>query len=802
MLTMSSNGCTHKSGLCLSQEQALFVHAAPAVHQSLQSWAGTGKTHTLTERVVHLITEHGVDPSKIVITTFTVEGAKECLTRLNSRLAGQLNNDTSNTRIRVGTMDSLAYGWLRHTFQHYTGVQEYGPLLLEYLRSPEGQPIVSSVEYLVVDEFQDLSQVQLNIVMEFYKGGTTILAIGDVAQNIYEWRGCHGHFLSGMGDRIPDLHQYRLTINRRCTPEIIELGNACLRVLRHPHTSLMMPVRPSIGKQPTLDTLEPMRSMGSHVLRVLRKYHHCHEQEPGGSPSTYGSMAVISRYKQGLFNVEESIIRANRSASSQDAIIPFVTSASIGDGGESQQSRRKDGHLTLMTLHQSKGLEWPTVILLLWDPALSDEEWRLLYVAVTRARDCLHIISPSAAVTKSILNHINEAHFAFPNGFDGVNQRTDAHHQSHRHIKKRLEQRLVSDVVRSLTSEDIREMRERNLIPVSPGAIGPMPGCNMVLKYNSASTDDDVDANGLQAEFGHFVSRWITRLMWSHSSLESSSSELLNLEDRDVMALLNTVMLPKDLFAICQKHYVHVRAFLDGAWTLADVLHAVDGGTDAEDMRVLGQALDRISTHCRMLGMPMASVVLASGRPYMKLQELAKLRAAHDAYTNLSLGAREGMYATYRVSLSTAILKGRRSMWYHPDAYHWCRRKLSMMHRRIQQMVQLLAKTIHGVRPQFHYEPISNKTVSNPVVLVGEAAAVLLCPGQTDSNTIVDVRCSMKTNDFAWLLQGLAMVAMGAAQRLIIINPQLQSQWEYDCSQWKEESREAFLSFLQQSATC
>ncbi len=67
-------------------------------------------------------------------------------------------------------------------------------------------------------------------------------------------------------------------------------------------------------------------------------------------------------------------------------------------------------HITLTTVHQAKGMEWPVVVL----PWLADtvfpsaraieegnldEERRLFYVAVTRARDCLYMCAPKAKKT-------------------------------------------------------------------------------------------------------------------------------------------------------------------------------------------------------------------------------------------------------------------------------------------------------------------------------------------------------------------------------------------------------------------
>ncbi|PNH08350.1 hypothetical protein TSOC_005122 [Tetrabaena socialis] len=763
--------------MSLSEEQAAFVHAAPGVHQSLQSWAGTGKTHTLTERVVRLLSL-GTPPESIVITTFTVEGTRECVTRLNGRMGCECG-------VRIGTMDSLASQWMRQYFQpadYYTGVQEYGTLLLEYLRSPAGVNIKERVKYLIVDEFQDLSRTQLDTVMEFYGAGSIIMAIGDVAQNIYEWRGCHGHFLSSLPQRIPQMQEFHLTLNRRCTPEIIATGNACLRFLRQPPDRLMRHVRPSMGLKPIMDVMEPGRNLGAHVLRVMRRYR---------ATMSYGDMAVLGRYKQGLFNVEESLIKVNRFAPCADAVVPFMNSATVGDVDRSP--RRKDGFLTMMTLHQSKGLEWPLVILLLWDPALLDEEWRLLYVAVTRARDRLHIIAPNAKTAAACIKRMGDASlFVLP---DGAPLEGDATLLTATTRREREPVTGIIDVIRRLTCTQIQELRKKSLIPMSRGTVKASPGCK-IFRYNPRQAEfeaaasgevepvpeDEVDANGLQIEFGNFVDRYLTRLFWVqlNSTQLGSSGPLV---DRDALSILETVFLSRDQWDVCAK-YVDFVSAQDGACRVTLLHKLADAGSDREEIQALSDALDKIAMHCRHSGTDRADVRLAVGRPHMQYHELNRLRVAYDKFKDPK--NQKAVFHTYRISLCSVIIKGRKSMWYHPEAYLWFRRKLAWMLPCIRRYVAdtEARSTSILLKPVFQFQALS-----------GEANLM------TDTSC-VDFKCSKRTQDFAWLAQGLAYMAMESVQSnrnlgtLQIFNPIMQTIWEYDCRDWAPGVRAAFLEYL------
>lgn len=75
--------------------------------------AGTGKTRILTYRVSYLI-ESGVDPSEILLLTFTKKAANEMLSRVDA-----LRSDSLSTKVAGGTFHSVAVRIIRQYFNDF-----------------------------------------------------------------------------------------------------------------------------------------------------------------------------------------------------------------------------------------------------------------------------------------------------------------------------------------------------------------------------------------------------------------------------------------------------------------------------------------------------------------------------------------------------------------------------------------------------------------------------------------------------------------------------------------------------------
>lgn len=91
------------------------------------------------------------------------------------------------------------------------------PLALEVLRA--------TYPYLFIDEFQDSTPLQVDILKRIAQSSTIIGVIGDKAQSIYGFAGADPHLFDGfvIAGR---LEEYNIETNRRSTDEIIDLLNA------------------------------------------------------------------------------------------------------------------------------------------------------------------------------------------------------------------------------------------------------------------------------------------------------------------------------------------------------------------------------------------------------------------------------------------------------------------------------------------------------------------------------------------------------------------------------------------------
>ncbi len=320
--------------------------------------------------------------------------------------------------------------------------------------------------YFTIDEYQDVSPVQQRLINAWLGKRNDICVVGDPAQTIYSFAGATPVFLNTFTQRFPDAEVIRLSTGYRSTPEITFAANALLRhgamgqelVAQNEHgtqpsvvgysdeaaevngvlseiTELL-----SAGIPPhEVAILARTNSQLKSVERAMQKVNLPYQvrsterffdrREVRDFLSEVRKASVIPTEGQGWIDELRTLAQPYLTGEAIDGIAALLHLARELDSDENFTPKTLRGYLrevedrvqqnnpptmpviTLATLHAAKGLEWERVFLigasegqLPVSDASIDEERRLFYVGITRAKADLHISyrkSPSPFLRES-----------------------------------------------------------------------------------------------------------------------------------------------------------------------------------------------------------------------------------------------------------------------------------------------------------------------------------------------------------------------------------------------------------------
>ena len=102
----------------------------------------------------------------------------------------------------------------------------YGKLIalaVAELKKPEVLAAAhAEIKHLIVDEYQDINPAQELLIALLAKGPVQLCVVGDDDQAIYQWRGSDVENIVGFAKRYENVAPYKLLINRRSRPQIID----------------------------------------------------------------------------------------------------------------------------------------------------------------------------------------------------------------------------------------------------------------------------------------------------------------------------------------------------------------------------------------------------------------------------------------------------------------------------------------------------------------------------------------------------------------------------------------------------
>lgn len=359
-----------------AQNRAISHDKGPMM---LLAGPGSGKTTTITKRVVNLIQEKKVTPSSILVVTFTKAAAREMKERF-LRLCKEKNVNAPYEQVTFGTFHGVYYSILKYAYhlsvqnilseerkydilkeivyrqkltiedekeffqglvqeismvkngriplEHYYSAncpddtfriiyQEYVKrcktsklldfddiLLYTYELLTNRNDILRGWQkrftYILVDEFQDINQLQYDVVKLLAKPEDNLFIVGDDDQSIYAFRGAKPEIMLHFPEDYPDAKTELLACNYRSASTIVELSQKVISKNLRRYKKELFADRMG-GNPVTIQAFEDGKQEELYVKNQVQKL------LKEGIP--YEEMAVLYRTNSGARFLVETLMR-------------------------------------------------------------------------------------------------------------------------------------------------------------------------------------------------------------------------------------------------------------------------------------------------------------------------------------------------------------------------------------------------------------------------------------------------------------------------------------------------------------
>lgn len=100
------------------------------------------------------------------------------------------------------------------------------------------------LEYIMIDEFQDIDQLQYQLMEVLCGYHKNLFIVGDPDQTIYTWRGADVKYLLEFDRRFPGVKTIMMMENYRSTPEILAAANALIDKNKYRISKALIPTLP------------------------------------------------------------------------------------------------------------------------------------------------------------------------------------------------------------------------------------------------------------------------------------------------------------------------------------------------------------------------------------------------------------------------------------------------------------------------------------------------------------------------------------------------------------------------------
>ncbi len=343
---------------------------------------GAGKTRHLLQSLQARLAA-GAAPRTLLGVTYTRRAAQELLSRLGSR--GPMDARSP----WLGTFHQLARRILMETHRLHTPVDldRLIPDAVAVLGEGQVPPWIAALALVAVDEAQDLDATQRDLLVSLlhHAPGCRLLLVGDPDQGIYSFRGASSSYLlhpeASFGPRCETIV---LDTNYRSAQRILEVARAIIAPVSDPRS----PGQTLRAARPEAHPAVRELVSDSSEAEATRIFEEVRTHLAVGVPAD--EVAILTRTR-----AQHETLSAEAQRWGMRLHMP-----PLRDGSDLEPPPPAPRAVQLLTMHQAKGCEWTVVVLAGCQEGLLPhaaakyhdeiaEERRLLYVAVTRARQLL-----------------------------------------------------------------------------------------------------------------------------------------------------------------------------------------------------------------------------------------------------------------------------------------------------------------------------------------------------------------------------------------------------------------------------
>jgi DNA polymerase III epsilon subunit-like protein len=724
-----------------TDEQYKIITADVRKNILVLACAGSGKSTTMVCRVKYLI-EHGINPKRIMLTTFNVD-ACESLRQKLKQLFGDI------PEVFIGTLDSISCR-MYHKYckqDHFVGVSEYAICFQKFLESNEGQRVTSQFDVVIFDEFQDINEIQFKIIKSFYDRDVSITVIGDDAQNIYQWRGSDVKYILNADTYFPKIGKFILSLNYRSSTEVIDFAGA---IISHNKDQIQKPMVSKMGSTTATPIIQYYYSINQQSKDIIKDISLL--IATGVKPD---DIAVISRTNYPIKNAEEELTKHNKFGLVSIRFVSLIT-----DNSCDTKPKITEGCVTLTTIHKAKGLEWDYVYFVSCDdetiPSNLDavsiqEERRLFYVATTRAKRYLKISFTKKTVSRFI-SEIPSKLYTFirfsPEYFRYTNRR------SH------LPTTELDKLVMAIQESDIDNMRSSGLLP----PLKPQ----MSKHHDSHKYTSIIEDNYLHSDFNNFVAKYIIRTIGLLQKNESCCSDIY------ANILCNSITVTREVYNSYSKYAGQIFSALPRmtSFTTDDDIIRTIGDIAPDDKQNIVNVVRRMMAVRDATNGKTDPLVVPKN--YIPSEFMQKLNEHYDRFKSFDVSNADLIKYIYTVSLCKNICDSRRRLMYN-DMFKVFSENATEL---FEDANEYIAQTVH------------TKLKCNTFLRSALNVDTLIEMYDPDQQKIIDIHSSSENAcKLEWIIEALGQVSIMreckfTVTQFEIYNPMQGCTYSFDVSKW------------------